>query len=86
MKEPIPQFRYVVQKIAEKQPKLAYLHLVEPRVEGSSDRAVVPDEEVRGFSCLVMHSNSQSLLSQTTSFVKSGNLVPSSVQEVTTVN
>ncbi|KAI0803082.1 NADH:flavin oxidoreductase/NADH oxidase [Irpex lacteus] len=49
MKEPIPQFRYVVQKIAEKQPKLAYLHLVEPRVEGSSDRAVVPDEESNDF-------------------------------------
>ncbi|KAI0088267.1 FMN-linked oxidoreductase [Irpex rosettiformis] len=44
MKEPIPQFRYVVQQIAERQPNLAFLHVVEPRVQGSEDCEVPAGE------------------------------------------
>lgn len=44
MKDPKPQFSYVVQKIKENQPNLAYIHLVEPRVNGNYDRPVEEGE------------------------------------------
>lgn len=36
--DPIPQFSYVVEQIAKRQPNLAFIHVVEPRVQGSEDR------------------------------------------------
>lgn len=44
MQDPIPTFRYLVQQIAERQPKLAFIHVVEPRVNGAVDREVQEGE------------------------------------------
>ncbi|KAI0342347.1 FMN-linked oxidoreductase [Trametopsis cervina] len=38
MEDPIPQFSYLIQQISEKLPNLAYIHVVEPRMEGYLDR------------------------------------------------
>ncbi|KAI0342407.1 FMN-linked oxidoreductase [Trametopsis cervina] len=44
MQDPIPTFRYLVQQITERQPKLAFIHVVEPRVNGAVDREVQEGE------------------------------------------
>ncbi|KAI0342276.1 NADH:flavin oxidoreductase/NADH oxidase [Trametopsis cervina] len=44
MEDPIPQFRYLVQQMSERFPKLAFIHVVEPRVEGAEDREVKQGE------------------------------------------
>lgn len=44
--DPKPQFTYLVQQLLHCFPSLAFLHLVEPRVQGSEDRPV-EDGEVR---------------------------------------
>lgn len=36
MKDPKPQFAYLVSQIAQKFPRLAYIHVVEPRLTGFS--------------------------------------------------
>ncbi|TFK62435.1 FMN-linked oxidoreductase [Pluteus cervinus] len=41
MKDPIPQFSHIVAELKRRQPDLAYLHVVEPRVNGAEDLAVV---------------------------------------------
>ena len=47
MDEPKPTFSHLVKELADKYTNLAYIHVVEPRVEGNDDRE--PDEgEVRG--------------------------------------
>lgn len=40
MDDPRPGFSYLVSEIAKRFPSLAYLHLIEPRVEGDVDREV----------------------------------------------
>ena len=40
MEDPKPGFSYLVSEIAKRFPSLAYLHLIEPRVEGDVDREV----------------------------------------------
>ena len=40
MADPIPTFSYVVEQLAKKHPNLAYIHVVEPRFDGSKDREV----------------------------------------------
>ncbi|KAJ3994556.1 hypothetical protein F5050DRAFT_462708 [Lentinula boryana] len=40
MPDPIPTFRYLVTKLKEELPGLAYLHLVEPRINGSKTEVV----------------------------------------------
>ncbi|KAK7205922.1 hypothetical protein BZA70DRAFT_310392 [Myxozyma melibiosi] len=40
MKDHYPTFSYVISQIEAKHPKLAYLHVVEPRVSGGADREV----------------------------------------------
>jgi len=42
MKEVIPQFSHVVTRIRDLHPSFSYIHLVEPRVDGVSDRAEIP--------------------------------------------
>ncbi|KAI0076952.1 NADH:flavin oxidoreductase/NADH oxidase [Panus rudis PR-1116 ss-1] len=42
MKDPIPTFSYLIKKIVDLYPDLAYIHVVEPRVEGIEDK--IPDE------------------------------------------
>jgi NADPH2 dehydrogenase len=37
MDDPIPTYTYIVQQIKERHPNLAFLHLIEPRIAGSSD-------------------------------------------------
>ncbi|KAK7036560.1 hypothetical protein VNI00_011493 [Paramarasmius palmivorus] len=43
MKEPKPQFAYLVEKLVELHPDLAYLHVVEPRADGLQSVKVVPE-------------------------------------------
>ncbi|KAK9462872.1 uncharacterized protein V1516DRAFT_662903 [Lipomyces oligophaga] len=38
MTDPYPTFSYIISKLQESYPSLAYLHVVEPRVSGGSDR------------------------------------------------
>lgn len=44
MADPKPTFSYLVSELAKRHPDLAFLHLVEPRVEGSVDRTVLSGE------------------------------------------
>ncbi|KAF9050686.1 NADH:flavin oxidoreductase/NADH oxidase [Hymenopellis radicata] len=44
MEDPKPTFAYLVSQIKEKYPNLAYIHLIEPRVNGSSSRESWPAE------------------------------------------
>ncbi|EED82236.1 predicted protein [Postia placenta Mad-698-R] len=44
MKDPKPTFAYLVSRIAEAHPDFAYVHVVEPRVEGNLDRIVLEAE------------------------------------------
>ncbi len=44
MEDPKPTFAYLVSQIKEKYPNFAYIHLVEPRVNGSSTRESWPAE------------------------------------------
>ncbi|PSS29796.1 hypothetical protein PHLCEN_2v2944 [Hermanssonia centrifuga] len=41
-----PTFSYLVSEITKRFPNFAYLHVVEPRVEGNVDRAVQHGEEI----------------------------------------
>ncbi|KAJ6527907.1 hypothetical protein DFH09DRAFT_1186436 [Mycena vulgaris] len=43
MKDPKPTFTYLVNQILRRHPELAYIHVVEPRVDAILTRAVVPD-------------------------------------------
>ncbi|KAJ7437462.1 hypothetical protein B0H11DRAFT_2294323 [Mycena galericulata] len=43
MEDPRPTFAYLVSQIAQRHPDLAYIHLVEPRVDSSVTRDSVPD-------------------------------------------
>ena len=44
MDDPIPTFSYLVSRIVERHPNLAYLHVTEPRVAGSVERDVQEGE------------------------------------------
>ena len=44
MKDPKPTFGYLVSQIKEQHPDLAYIHLVEPRVDGATTRDSYPGE------------------------------------------
>lgn len=44
MADPIPTFSYVVEQIVAKHPNVAFIHLVEPRVNGVTDRIVEAGE------------------------------------------
>lgn len=46
MKDPIPQFSYLVEQLKSRHPTLAYLHVVESRVAGSPDPDA--DESIGG--------------------------------------
>lgn len=47
--DPKPQFAYLVQQLLDRFPSLAFIHVVEPRVQGNEDRPV-EDGEVRHIS------------------------------------
>jgi NADPH2 dehydrogenase len=38
MDDPVPTYTYLVEKIKQEFPDLAYLHVIEPRVNGAEDR------------------------------------------------
>ena len=38
MEDPVPTFTYLVQQLANRHPTLAYIHMIEPRVNGPVDR------------------------------------------------
>ena len=42
MKDPVAQFSDVVTRIRDLHPSFSYIHLVEPRVDGTTDRVEVP--------------------------------------------
>ncbi|KAJ3551582.1 hypothetical protein NM688_g4617 [Phlebia brevispora] len=44
MKNPVPQFSHVVSELARQHPSLAYVHVVEPRVNGYLDIEVPPGD------------------------------------------
>ncbi|VDB88740.1 unnamed protein product [Peniophora sp. CBMAI 1063] len=44
MPDPIPTFNALVQRLADTQPALAYLHIVEPRVNGEADATDVGED------------------------------------------
>ncbi|TCD69883.1 hypothetical protein EIP91_005960 [Steccherinum ochraceum] len=44
MTDPKPQFSHIIENIAKSHSDLAYIHVVEPRVQGNSDRTVQPGE------------------------------------------
>ncbi|KAJ8102542.1 hypothetical protein POJ06DRAFT_51343 [Lipomyces tetrasporus] len=44
MADPYPQFSYIVSKLQENHPKLAYIHMVEPRASGNMDREAKENE------------------------------------------
>ncbi|EPS98159.1 hypothetical protein FOMPIDRAFT_1024739 [Fomitopsis schrenkii] len=44
MEDPRPQFLYLVSQIAQRHPRLAYIHVVEPRVSNFTDREPQPGE------------------------------------------
>ncbi|CAL1710331.1 unnamed protein product [Somion occarium] len=48
MDDPIPTFTYLVKRIAELYPNLAWIHVVEPRISGNFDREV-PEGESNDF-------------------------------------
>ena len=76
--DPIPQFSYVVQQIAERHPNFAFVHVVEPRVQGATD-VEVPAGEVCRLPRAKVFLNSfewRFFPSQTTSSVRSGSLGP----------
>ena len=44
MEDPRPTFSYLVEEIVKRHPDFAFIHLVEPRVEGNVDREVQAGE------------------------------------------
>lgn len=46
VENPIPQFSYLITKLAKEQPNLAYIHLVEKRAGGGSDDEVPEGESL----------------------------------------
>lgn len=44
MKDPIPTFSYFVRRLKELYPDFAFVHLVEPRVDGTTSREIQPGE------------------------------------------
>ena len=44
MEDPYPQFTYLARTIRKAYPRLAYLHVVEPRNAGGEDREALADE------------------------------------------
>ncbi|KAK9447801.1 uncharacterized protein V1518DRAFT_420461 [Limtongia smithiae] len=44
MDDPFPTFSYIVSTLEKTHPKLAYIHFVEPRVSGGSDRTAAANE------------------------------------------
>ncbi|KAK7203735.1 hypothetical protein BZA70DRAFT_299815 [Myxozyma melibiosi] len=43
--DPYPQYSYIINQLRERHPSLAYLHVVEPRVNGTVDRTLTSDQE-----------------------------------------
>ncbi|KAI0826126.1 FMN-linked oxidoreductase [Irpex lacteus] len=44
LEDPVPTFSYVVQQLAERQPNLGFIHVIEPRTDGLNDRTPAPGE------------------------------------------
>ena len=45
MSDPIPTFTYLISEIKTRHPNLAYMHVIEPRVEADVDRDDVLERE-----------------------------------------
>ncbi len=80
MKDPIPQFTYVVEQLAARHPNLAYIQAVEPRVNGNIDREV-QSGEVRVFPSQSISVSLTTSSSPMTSFGRFGTLVRSLLLE-----
>ena len=44
MADPVPTFSYIVNRLIESYPDLAYLHLVEPGISGAEDASFLKEE------------------------------------------
>ena len=44
MEDPIPTFSYLVEQLKAKHPNLAFVHVVEPRVDAATTRDSYPEE------------------------------------------
>lgn len=49
MSDPVPTFSALVKHLAEHQPRLAFLHFIEPRVSGSDDSKPAGENESNDF-------------------------------------
>lgn len=55
MEDPKPTFTYLVSRIKELYPKLSFIHMIEPRVEGPADVEPASDADVSlNFRSLVL--------------------------------
>lgn len=46
MANPVPQFHHLVSTIRDLYPDFSYLHIVEPRIDGASDRESVSAQQL----------------------------------------
>ncbi|RDB18244.1 putative inactive dehydrogenase EasA [Hypsizygus marmoreus] len=49
MQDPVPQFTHFVSTLKAKHPTLAYIHVVEPRINGNADRTTIGAHESNDF-------------------------------------
>jgi NADPH2 dehydrogenase len=47
MTAPVPQFSHFASVLKERHPKLAYIHVIEPRIDGNLDRTVAAHDFLR---------------------------------------
>ena len=52
MKNPIPTYSYIVKRLVEEYPDMAYLHLIEPGVHGYQDGDHLTDSDVGVRACV----------------------------------
>jgi len=50
MADPVPQFSYIIQQLADRFPSLSYIHMVEPRTTGGGIDLVPPPGESLDFA------------------------------------
>ena len=82
MKDPIPQFSHVVSELARRHPSFAYVHVVEPRVNGYQD-IEIPEGQVSFVVKLLEHLAEPAHFSPTISSAISGGRARSLAQVAT---
>jgi NADPH2 dehydrogenase len=62
MKDPVPQFSYIISQLADRHPSLSYLHLVEPRAIGGGEDVIPTEGESLDFASNIWKRTSRPLL------------------------